>query len=40
MWGVQFAVVPYYFLVWYNEFFVCTVVNTAVVPYYFLVWYN
>ena len=34
------AVVPYYFLVWYNAYAVLTTPPHAVVPYYFLVWYN
>ena len=39
MWMVT-AVVPYYFLVWYNESQVPCRRQGAVVPYYFLVWYN
>ena len=34
------AVVPYYFLVWYNPVSRWYFSFTAVVPYYFLVWYN
>ena len=34
------AVVPYYFLVWYNAQFSTPFAVQAVVPYYFLVWYN
>ena len=34
------AVVPYYFLVWYNNFVPGGSGTIAVVPYYFLVWYN
>ena len=34
------AVVPYYFLVWYNGSLHPVVPVSAVVPYYFLVWYN
>ena len=34
------AVVPYYFLVWYNAFLQKFGARLAVVPYYFLVWYN
>ena len=34
------AVVPYYFLVWYNVAAGTAVNASAVVPYYFLVWYN
>ena len=34
------AVVPYYFLVWYNSAVLLWVRLSAVVPYYFLVWYN
>ena len=34
------AVVPYYFLVWYNRKHIDVIVILAVVPYYFLVWYN
>ena len=34
------AVVPYYFLVWYNFVFAHWFRQNAVVPYYFLVWYN
>ncbi len=34
------AVVPYYFLVWYNNTCIYVPDNAAVVPYYFLVWYN
>ena len=34
------AVVPYYFLVWYNTVNILTDRAFAVVPYYFLVWYN
>ena len=34
------AVVPYYFLVWYNSLAETLRKDTAVVPYYFLVWYN
>ena len=34
------AVVPYYFLVWYNADKLVLVNEIAVVPYYFLVWYN
>ncbi len=34
------AVVPYYFLVWYNGAKKLWVNVDAVVPYYFLVWYN
>ena len=34
------AVVPYYFLVWYNQNPIYPVQYIAVVPYYFLVWYN
>ena len=34
------AVVPYYFLVWYNMVANEVDGNNAVVPYYFLVWYN
>ena len=34
------AVVPYYFLVWYNFLSSTKLNETAVVPYYFLVWYN
>ena len=34
------AVVPYYFLVWYNTGAVYESLVNAVVPYYFLVWYN
>ena len=34
------AVVPYYFLVWYNKSSGASCSLIAVVPYYFLVWYN
>ena len=34
------AVVPYYFLVWYNSVPPVARIIIAVVPYYFLVWYN
>ena len=34
------AVVPYYFLVWYNSTSIIANASAAVVPYYFLVWYN
>ena len=34
------AVVPYYFLVWYNVLRILKQKGEAVVPYYFLVWYN
>ena len=34
------AVVPYYFLVWYNIKKLKNIEKAAVVPYYFLVWYN
>ena len=34
------AVVPYYFLVWYNFGTGWESAVSAVVPYYFLVWYN
>ena len=34
------AVVPYYFLVWYNASIFAYTNDPAVVPYYFLVWYN
>ena len=34
------AVVPYYFLVWYNSPSTEEPGEDAVVPYYFLVWYN
>ena len=34
------AVVPYYFLVWYNTDLCSLAAKRAVVPYYFLVWYN
>ena len=34
------AVVPYYFLVWYNSPVHRAGIAGAVVPYYFLVWYN
>ena len=34
------AVVPYYFLVWYNTSLINNFSVFAVVPYYFLVWYN
>ena len=34
------AVVPYYFLVWYNVCDAKLPLIHAVVPYYFLVWYN
>ena len=34
------AVVPYYFLVWYNNPLHTSCYRNAVVPYYFLVWYN
>ena len=34
------AVVPYYFLVWYNRRRSICFGTAAVVPYYFLVWYN
>ena len=34
------AVVPYYFLVWYNTIQSVVTSVVAVVPYYFLVWYN
>ena len=34
------AVVPYYFLVWYNRQYTGCQQDAAVVPYYFLVWYN
>ena len=34
------AVVPYYFLVWYNAKASSILLGVAVVPYYFLVWYN
>ena len=34
------AVVPYYFLVWYNALLWLWPAAVAVVPYYFLVWYN
>ena len=34
------AVVPYYFLVWYNTVGTVMLGQVAVVPYYFLVWYN
>ena len=34
------AVVPYYFLVWYNHRCRIRGEPMAVVPYYFLVWYN
>ena len=34
------AVVPYYFLVWYNATAYGDGRVMAVVPYYFLVWYN
>ena len=34
------AVVPYYFLVWYNLGDKIPQPVVAVVPYYFLVWYN
>ena len=34
------AVVPYYFLVWYNFNTNTKFSLSAVVPYYFLVWYN
>ena len=34
------AVVPYYFLVWYNDSSEQAEGFLAVVPYYFLVWYN
>ena len=34
------AVVPYYFLVWYNWRILLRNLCVAVVPYYFLVWYN
>ena len=34
------AVVPYYFLVWYNGNAANNSPYMAVVPYYFLVWYN
>ena len=34
------AVVPYYFLVWYNSKHDLKDLKEAVVPYYFLVWYN
>ena len=34
------AVVPYYFLVWYNWIDRVRFNVEAVVPYYFLVWYN
>ena len=36
----QAAVVPYYFLVWYNNKRIVRGFRKAVVPYYFLVWYN
>ena len=36
----RYAVVPYYFLVWYNKTKGVANHNLAVVPYYFLVWYN
>ena len=36
----MFAVVPYYFLVWYNNDVFSVSEEDAVVPYYFLVWYN
>ena len=35
-----YAVVPYYFLVWYNPALSKRYTYGAVVPYYFLVWYN
>ena len=37
---VTVAVVPYYFLVWYNTPSGTSGGYCAVVPYYFLVWYN
>ena len=37
---IRLAVVPYYFLVWYNLLDAFRSGDTAVVPYYFLVWYN
>ena len=36
----NYAVVPYYFLVWYNDPALVALLLYAVVPYYFLVWYN
>ena len=38
--GGREAVVPYYFLVWYNNYQKMIQMTIAVVPYYFLVWYN
>ena len=40
LYGEQFVVVPYLFLVWYNSRRPISIVNLVVVPYLFLVWYN